>query len=112
MANNKINIKHNYDKDADVLYVNFGVDQEPTFIENVDDFLLIEIGWFSKLPKGFRILGPKYHNLKSLNVSIVRQIKKQVRQLMEERRKAIKEQEPLFTSFCEALPNILTTARL
>ncbi len=111
MASKKISIKHSYDKDADVLYVRFGTDQEPTFVENIDDFLLIEIGWFSMLPKGFRILGPKYHNIKSINTTmIVRQIKKQVRELMEERRRAIKEQEPVFTDFCNTLPNILASA--
>jgi len=41
---------------------------------------------------------------------IVRQIKKQVRELMEERRRAIKEQEPVFTDFCNTLPNILASA--
>jgi hypothetical protein len=112
MANNRINIKHSYDKDADVLYVSFAADQEPTFVENVDDFLLLEIGWFSRLPKGFRILGPKYHNITSIRAKIVKQVQKHLHELMEERRKAIKEQEPVFTSFCEALPNILTSTRL
>jgi hypothetical protein len=37
-------------------------------------------------------------------------IKKQVRELMEDRRRAIKEQEPVFTNFCNILPNILTSA--
>lgn len=112
MANNRVNIKHSYDKDADVFYIRFGADQEPTFVENFDDFLLLEIGWFSKLPKGFRILGPKYHNITPIRTTIVKQIKKRLRQLMEERRRAIKEQEPVFASFCETLPNILTSARL
>jgi hypothetical protein len=39
------------------------------------------------------------------------QIKKEVRQLMEERRKAIKEEEPIFTSFCDKLPSILASAQ-
>jgi len=111
MANSKINIAHSYDKDADILYVRISSDQEPTFVENVDDVLLLEIGWFSGLPKGFRILGPKYHSIQSVTM-VVRQIKKQVRQLMEEKRKAIKEQEPVFASFCDTLPNILASAQL
>jgi hypothetical protein len=60
MANNRMSITHSYDEHADMLYVRFGKDQEPTFLENVDDVLLLEVGWFSGLPKGFRILGPKY----------------------------------------------------
>ena len=58
MANNRISITHSYDEDADVLYVRTSGDQEPTFVENVDDVLLLEVGWFSGLPKGFRVLGP------------------------------------------------------
>ena len=112
MANKNIDIRHSYDKDADILYVRLGDDQEPTFVENVDDILLLEIGWFSGLPKGFRILGPKYHNISSISATIVKRIKKNLRQLMENKRKAIKAQEPLFTSFCETLPNILISAQL
>jgi hypothetical protein len=93
-----------------VLYVRFSKDQEPTFVENVDDVLLLEVGWFSGLPKGFRVLGPKYHNIKSVT-NLMGQIRKEVRQLMEERRKAIKEQEPIFTSFCDKLPSILTSVQ-
>lgn len=110
MANNRINITHSYDEDADVLYVRISGDQEPTFVENVDDVLLLEVGWFSGLPKGFRILGPKYHNIKSVT-NLMGQIRKEVRQLMEERRKAIKEQEPIFTRFCDKLPSILTSVQ-
>ncbi len=102
---------HCYDKAADVLYVRLANDQEPTFVENMDDHVLIEIGWFSGLPKGFRILGPKYHNVKSI-VATIGQIKKQLRRLMEDRRKAIKEQEPVFVNFCKSLPNILASAQL
>jgi hypothetical protein len=110
MAKKTINITHSYDQDADVLYVRFGQDQEPAFVENIDDVLLLEIGWFSGLPKGFRILGPKYHNMKSATI-LIGQIKKQVRHLMEERRKAIKEQEPVFTSFCDRLPSMFASTK-
>jgi len=110
MATKKISVRHHYDKKSDVLYVHFG-ENEPTYVENIDDFLLLEIGWFSGLPKGFRILGLKYHNIESINTTvIVRQIKKQVRELMEDRRRAIKEQEPVFADFCNTLPNILASA--
>jgi hypothetical protein len=110
MANNRINITHSYDEGADVLYVRISGDQEPTFVENVDDVLLLEVGWFSGLPKGFRVLGPKYHDIQSVTAGI-RQIKKQVHQLMEQRRKAIKEQEPVFASFCDKLPSIFASAQ-
>lgn len=110
MAKKKINIKHHYDEESDVLYVRFG-DEEPTQVENIDDFLLLEIGWFSGLPKGFRIIGLKYHNITSLKMTMVmKRVQKQARELMESRRKLIKEQEPLFTDFCSTLPQILEVA--
>jgi len=111
MAAKKISVKHHYDKEADLLYVHFG-DNEPTYVENIDDFLLIEIGWFSGLPKGLRIIGLKYHNISALKLTMVaKQIKKQVRELIENRRRVIKEQEPLYTNFCEKLPQILSEAQ-
>ena len=54
MADSKTN--WHYDKESDVLYVNFS-DNEPTYVDNIDDMLLLEVGWFSKKLKGFRILG-------------------------------------------------------
>src|SRR4030042_1397614 len=95
---NKIEIKSHYDKDADVFYVSFG-ENEPTYIENIDDFLLLEVGWFSKLPRGFRILGPKYHKIKQVKLELViKQIEKQARQLIEKQRKQIESQIPLYAS--------------
>lgn len=112
MASKKVSVRHHYDEESDILYVYFG-EKEPTYVENIDDLLLLEIGWFSGLPKGFRILGPKYHNISSVKLTmVIRQIQEQVRRLMESRRKAIKEQEPIFTNFCGALPNILESVRL
>ena len=111
MATKKMSVRHHYDKESDVLYVHFG-EKEPTYVENIDDFLLLEIGWFSGLPRGFRIIGPKYHNVSSVKLTmVIKQIQKQVRQLMEQRRRAIKEQEPVFVNFCDTLPKILSAAR-
>jgi len=110
MAPKKVDVRHHYDKESDVLYVNFG-EEEPTYVENVDDLLLLEIGWFSGLPKGFRIIGLKYHKVSSLQMTmVVKRIKEQVRGLMESRRRLIKEQEPVFTNFCNTLPGIFAAA--
>jgi hypothetical protein len=107
----KMKISHHYDKQADVLYVTFA-DNEPTYTEDVDGILMLDIGWFSRLPKGFRILGPKYHNIRSVNMNvIVKRVKKQVRNLMEQRRKAIEKQEPLLFNLCDKLPKMVTAVR-
>ena len=51
----KIKPTYKYDEESDILYASFG-DDEPTFVENLDDndMVLLEIGWFSRLPKGLR----------------------------------------------------------
>jgi len=113
MASRSIKVQHSYDAAADVLYVRFGNDQEPTFIENVDDLLLLEVGWFTGLPKGFRLLGPKCHGIKAINTALlVKRLKKQVHQLMAQHRKTIENQEPVFADLCEQLPSVLTSASL
>jgi hypothetical protein len=99
MGNSVIHVEHHYDEQADVLYFTFGGD-EPCYTENIDDFLMIEIGWFSRLPRGFRILGPKGHNLKGIAFqTVIRRAGKQLIEMMEERRKEIEEQEPVFSKW-------------
>ena len=49
--------KMNDDDDQDVLYVTFGTG-EPSFCEEIDDFLLIERGIDSKEMTGYRLLFP------------------------------------------------------
>lgn len=44
-----------YDKDADVLYVTLG-SGEPSYVEEVDDFLCIERGALTGIVTGYRIL--------------------------------------------------------
>lgn len=51
-------INYHYDKEADVFYVNLK-DDEPTYTKNIDDFIMLEIGWFSGLLRGFCLLGLK-----------------------------------------------------
>jgi len=44
-----------YDQEDDIYYVSFKTG-EPSYVEEVDDVLLIEVGMFSGMPTGFRIL--------------------------------------------------------
>lgn len=107
MGNSEIQIDHHYDDEADVLYFTFG-SNEPCYTENIDDFLMVEIGWFSRLPRGFRILGPKVHNLKDVAFqAVIKRAGKQFIEMMEERRKEIEEQEPVFTEWLATeVPNL------
>ena len=95
MDKTKINFKHTYDANADVLYVNFG-DGEPTFVEELeDDFILLEIGWFTNLPKGIRVIGPKKHNLAHLNFHVIeKRIEKEFDTIFKNNIRQLKAQRP------------------
>ena len=112
MGNRRFKVDHHYDKEADVLYITFGSD-EPAYTENVDDFLMLDIGWFSGLPQGFRIIGPKSHDLQGIKFkAIIKKAEKRFHTVMENRRKEIKEQEPIFNKILQKeMPNILAMAQ-
>ena len=97
MGNSEVQVSHHYDDDEDVLYFSFGSD-EPCYTENLDDFVMVEIGWFSHLPRGFCILGPKAHKLKGVAFrAVIERAGRQCSAMMKEQKKEIEEQEPLFT---------------
>jgi len=85
----KLNITHHYDKNADILYIDFGSD-EPCFTEDVDGLLMLEIGWFSNLPRGIRVISPKLHKVKSVEV-----LTKQIEKAMDKRAKQIEKDKPI-----------------
>lgn len=111
MGNSELQVSHHYDQQADVLYFTFG-GNEPCYTENIDDFLMVEIGWFSHLPQGFRIVGPKAHKLKGVRLqAVIKQAEKQFLTIMEERRKEIERQEPLVSEFLDRqVPDFASSA--
>jgi len=44
-----------YDLEDDIYYVTFNTG-EPSYCIEVDDVLLVEVGMFTKMPTGFRVL--------------------------------------------------------
>ena len=91
----KIKMTYHYDTRADVLYVDFGSD-EPCFTEDLNGFLMIDIGWFSKLPRGIRIISPKGRKIKAVKMKmIITQAEKTCKQLMEDRVRQIRTEEPV-----------------
>src|SRR5438034_8638575 len=48
-------IEELYDREGDVYYVNFGTG-EPSYCVEVDDEIVVEVGLYSKLPTGYRLL--------------------------------------------------------
>jgi len=100
----RIEVSHSYDKESDVLYVSFG-DDEPTYAESIDDVVMLEVGWFSGLPKGLTVVGLKSNNIGSLQGMIV-QVSQKACRLMEQRRALIQEQEPAVVDALKNLPHI------
>jgi hypothetical protein len=90
----KLNITHHYDRNADILYVDFGFD-EPCYTESTDGVVMIDIGWFTKLPRGLRIISPSTRRVK-VNM-VIAQAEKTCRHFMEEQAKQIATQEPVLS---------------
>lgn len=61
--------KVHYDDIADVLYVDLDT-EEPSNSKHLDDSVILDIGIFSNLPTGLRILCPLELGLKSLKIEI------------------------------------------
>jgi len=62
-----IDVKFDYDKEGDVLYITFGTG-EPSYCEEVDDMLLVEKGIITNAITGFRILDVRHHKIQSVEV--------------------------------------------
>ena len=106
----KIEVSHSYDKEADVLHLAFGGDDEPTYGEDIDDVTVFEIGWFSHLPKGLTVIGLKSQGITSIRGMGV-QISQKARNLMQQRRAQIEAQEPVIADALTDLPRIFQRER-
>jgi len=112
MAKRQLKVTQHYDDEAKVLYVAFGND-EPAYTETIDDTFMLEIGWFSGLPQGIRVVVPQKKKIKSVDVTLViQQLKQKVRSLMESRQRLTTQQEPAFYDFCEQLPTIFAKNKI
>jgi len=79
----KGNIEFNeyYDEESDIYYVTFKTG-EPSHVIELNDILLLEVGMFSALPTGFRILN--YSKQKGISFNI-KEIRKEVGNITKER---------------------------
>lgn len=95
--------RYNYDSLADVFYFSFG-ESEPVFTEELDDneMILMEIGIFSGLPKGFRIVGLKKNKMAASELlKHIKSIKAKMNSILEERIRGLRQQEPILEEFAE-----------
>ena len=59
-----------YDQEDDIYYVTFKTG-EPSYCVEVDDVLLLEVGLFTNLPTGFRILNFHKNNVKAVQLGVL-----------------------------------------
>ncbi len=64
-----INFSEYYDEEDDVYYVTFKTG-EPSGVVEVDDILLLEVGAFSGLPTGFRILNYSKQKIGAVEIAV------------------------------------------
>ena len=75
-----IDFSETYDQEDDTYYVTFKTG-EPSYCLEVDDVLLLEVGLFTNLPTGFRILNFHKNNVKLVRIEDLR---KKVTKTLEE----------------------------
>ena len=72
-----------YDKEADVLYVSFGID-EPSYCESLNSFVLLELGAFTRQPTGFRVIQPRKRDIKKMTVKVGKIIQRRIKTVEKE----------------------------
>ena len=70
-----IDFSERYDQEDDTYYVTFKTG-EPSYCVELNDILLLEVGLFTKLPTGFRILN--YTKSKVKSVKLLRGLVKEI----------------------------------
>lgn len=58
-----------YDQESDVYYVTFKTG-EPSYSQEIDDILILDMGMFTNLPTGFRVLNFKKHVHDKVTVTV------------------------------------------
>lgn len=65
-----IDFSETYDQEDDTYYVTFKTG-EPSYCVEVDDVLLLEVGLFTNLPTGFRILNFHKNDVKAVRLGVL-----------------------------------------
>ena len=64
-----IDFSEYYDEEDDIYYVTFRTG-EPSGVLELDDILLLEVGAFTGLPTGFRILNYSKHKIGGVQIAV------------------------------------------
>lgn len=74
LASTMNEIRFDYDPEGDVMHVSLGTG-EPSFSEEIDDHLVVDIGIYSGAPTGFQLLHVKGVGIGKLQVTVNRAMK-------------------------------------
>ena len=70
-----------YDEEDDVYYVTFKTG-EPSYCQEIDDILVMELGLFTNLPTGFRILNYSKNKVKHVEFAVLfKKVKKSLQDI-------------------------------
>ena len=70
MGNMDIPFSEVYNEEDDVYYVTFNT-SEPSYCQEIDDILIMELGLFTHLPTGFRVLNFSKNRVKMVKFSVL-----------------------------------------
>ena len=90
MGRMNIPFTETYNEEDDVYYVTFKTG-EPSYCVEVDDIFLLEVGLFTNLPTGFRILNFKEKKVQAVGINVL--IKKIRETLKEVARPSLQDRE-------------------
>ncbi len=85
-----IDFSEYYDKEDDVYYVTFKTG-EPSYVVEMDDILLLEVGLFTNMPTGFRILNYSKHDI--ISVQFKQKVKKTIRDVQKNLPNVLRDRE-------------------
>jgi hypothetical protein len=77
-----IDFEETYDKEDDTYYVTFKTG-EPSYCVEIDDKIVLEVGLFTNLPTGFRVLNFRRSKLK--RVEFKKQLKQAIKDVYQEK---------------------------
>lgn len=69
-----IDFTETYNQEDDIYYVTFKTG-EPSYCVEINDVLLLEVGVFTSLPTGFRILNFHKQNVKAVRIALLKRVK-------------------------------------
>ena len=86
-----IDFEEVYDQESDIYYVSFKTG-EPSYAVELDDVLVLDVGLFTDLPTGFRILNYKRNPVQKVAI-LTRKVKKAIEESGKDLKNRLRDRE-------------------